>query len=108
MPQVSARLLLLVLCELVPAVICSGFGQTEGGDLQLQDSAHDDAFSQSAVRAAPAHQHNESFLGFLLRPPFWLLGCGSAMWVVWRVLVCGGGCLSGLFISPSSATASVA
>ena len=51
MPQVSARLLLLVLCELVPAVICSGFGQTEGGDLQLQDSAHDDAFSQSAVRA---------------------------------------------------------
>jgi hypothetical protein len=41
----------LVLCELVPAVICSGFGKTEGSDLQLQDSAPDAAFSQAAGEA---------------------------------------------------------
>ena len=45
------RVLWLVLCELVPAVICSGFGKTEGGDVQLQDSAPDAAFSQAAGEA---------------------------------------------------------
>ena len=40
-----------MLCELVPAVICSGFGKTEGSDLQLQDSAPDAAFSQAAGEA---------------------------------------------------------